>query len=196
MALITDRTHADCERARYLIDKVHAGATLTDAERAEYLGGLRGAYTMAHDWNRVESEVQNLSQRIGFVLETKTGWTYSDIATTAEIERYLGNVRMLANAVELPPDAPEIPTVDEWIGYRIANAIERLLQIFDWKTYYIIDYLYLTDNGDESAKLHGYRLTADDMGNGAVRLNKRFLRAKDNKDGGVTLYNDYKEEDL
>ena len=196
MALITDRTHADCERARYLIDKVHAGATLTDAERAEYFGGLRGAYTMAHDWNRVESEVQNLSQRMGFVLETKTGWTYSDIATTAEIERYLGNVRVLANAVELPPDAPEIPTVDDWIGYRIANAIERLLQIVDWKTYYIIDYLYLTDNGDESATLHGYRLTADDMGNGAVRLNKRFLCAKDNKDGSVTLYNDYKEEDL
>ena len=103
MALITDRTHADCERARYLIDKVHAGETLTDAERAEYFGGLRGAYTMAHDWNRVESEVQNLSQRMGFVLETKTGWTYSDIATHAEIERYLGNVRVLANAVELPP---------------------------------------------------------------------------------------------
>ena len=39
MALITDRTHADCERARYLIDKVHAGETLTaettHAERDE-----------------------------------------------------------------------------------------------------------------------------------------------------------------
>ena len=196
MALITDRTHADCERARYLIDKVHAGATLTDAERAEYFGGLRGAYTMANDWNRVESEVQNLSQRMGFVLETKTGWTYSDIATTEEIERYLGNVRVLANAVELPPDAPEIPTVDDWIGYRIANAIERLLQIVDWKTYYIIDYLYLTDNGDESATLHGYQLTSDDIGNGAVRLNKRFMRMRDNKDGCVTLYNDYSKEDV
>lgn len=196
MELITDRTHADCERARYLIDKVHAGATLTDAERAEYFGGLRGAYTMAHDWNRVESEVQNLSQRMGLVLETKTGWTYSDIATHAEIERYLGNVRVLANAVELPPDAPEIPTVDDWIGYRIANAIERLLQIVDRKTYYIIDYLYLTDDGDENATLHGYRLTADDMGNGAVWLNKRFMRMRDNKDGSVTLYNDYSKEDV
>ena len=196
MALITDRTHADCERARYLIDKVHAGATLTDAERAEYFGGLRGAYTMAHDWNRVESEVQNLSERLGIGLNTKTDWTYSDIATPAEIERYLGNVRVLANAVELPPDAPEIPTVDDWIGYRIANAIERLLQIVDWKTYYIIDYLYLTDNGDESATLHGYQLTSDDIGSGAVRLNKRFMRMRDNKDGSVTLYNDYSKEDV
>lgn len=202
MALITDRTHADCERARYLIDKVHAGATLTDAERAEYLGGLRGAYTMAHDWNRVESEVQNLSQRMGFVLETKTGWTYSDIATTAEIERYLGNVRVLANAVELPPDAPEIPTVDDWIGYRIANAIERLLQIVDWKSYKMVDYLYVERiAGDitNSVILHGYMLDAIDIGGGTVRLEKRYLRSKYveevYREGTVELYNDYSKEE-
>lgn len=196
MELITDRTHADCEHARYLIDKVHAGETLTDAERTEYFGGLRGAYNMVHDWNRVETEVRNLSERMGIALETKTDWSYSDIATHAEIDRYLQNVRVLANAVELPPDAPEIPTVDDWIGYRVANAIERLLQIVDWKTYQSIDYLYLTDNGDESATLHGYQLTLDDIGNGAVRIDKRFLHVRDNKDGSVTMYNDYTKEDL
>lgn len=196
MELITDRTHADCERARYLIDKVHAGATLTDAERAEYFGGLRGAYTMAHDWNRVESEVQNLSERLGIGLDTKTDWTYSDIATSAEIERYLGNVRVLANAVEMPADAPPIPEIDDWISYRIANAIERILQLVDWKSYQNIDFLYLTENEDGSATLHGYKLTAEDIGNNAVRLKKRFLSIKDNRDGSVTLYNDYKKEDL
>ena len=146
--------------------------------------------------------MQNLSQRMGFVLETKTGWTYSDIATPAEIERYLGNVRVLANAVELPPDAPEIPTVDDWIGYRIANAIERLLQIIDWKSYKMVDYLYVERiAGDitNSVILHGYMLDAIDIGGGTVRLEKRYLRSKYveevYREGTVELYNDYSKEE-
>ena len=128
MALITDRTHADCERARYLIDKVHAGATLTDAERAEYFGGLRGAYTMAHDWNRVETVVRNFSAKYGLGLVTKTTWTYNDIATRAEVERYLSNVAAVYNALDRREGLPEPPTIDRWIDYRTANDIETIMK--------------------------------------------------------------------
>lgn len=128
MELITDRTHADCERARYLIDKVHAGAKLTDAERAEYFGGLRGAYTMAHDWNRVETVVRDFSAKYGLGLVTKTTWTYNDLATRTEVERYLGNVAAVYNALGYTDGLPVPPTVDRWIDYRVANDIEKIME--------------------------------------------------------------------
>ena len=131
MALITDRTHADCERARYLIDKVHAGATLTDAERAEYFGGLRGAYTMAHDWNRVETVVRNFSAKYGLGLVTKTTWAYNDIATRAEVERYLSNVAAVYSALNRRDGLPEPPAIDRWINYRAANDIEKIMERAD-----------------------------------------------------------------
>lgn len=129
MDLITDRTYADCERAQYLLDKMHAGETLTDAERAEYFGGLRGAYTMAHDWNRVEAAVEEISNAYGMQLETKTNWTYNDIATQDEVERYLNNVRHIRGYINSELNLPEAPTLDDWIDYRAANAIEMILSM-------------------------------------------------------------------
>ncbi len=128
MELITDRTHADCERARYLIDKVHAGKTLTEAERAEYFGGLRGAYTMAIDWNRVEAVVRDFSVKMGLGLVTKTNWSYKDIATREEIQRYLGNVAAVYAALDHKAGIPVPPAIDQWINYRTANDIEKIMK--------------------------------------------------------------------
>lgn len=141
MALITDRTHADCERARYLIDKVHAGETLTDAEHAEYFGGLRGTYTMAHDWNRVEKVVRDFSAKNSLGLSTKTDWTYTDTATPTQIARYIGNVAAVYAALDHKSGLPEPPTVDQWIDYRIANDIEKIMERAEIQTigYAILD---------------------------------------------------------
>lgn len=145
MELITDRTHADCERARYLIDKVHAGETLTEAERAEYFGGLRGAYTMAIDWNRVETEVEEISEAFGMGLETKTDWTYQDIATREEIERYLFNIEHIRMHIKTDEIIPETPKIEEWIDYRGANAIEKILLMAEGN---IKALLLATSNGE------------------------------------------------
>lgn len=131
MALITNRTYEDCERAKYLLDKVHAGGVLTTQEKDEYFSGLRGCYNMATDWVRVEGKVAELSGKLNLNLETKTNWTYKSIATREEINRYLGNISILCAAVVLPEDAPEIPTIDDWIDYRVANDIERLLEMVE-----------------------------------------------------------------
>lgn len=128
MELITDRTHADCERAEYIIGKVHAGETLTAAERAEYFGGLRGAYTMAHDWNRVEAVVRDFSAKMGLGLVTKTNWSYKDIATREEIQRYLGNVAAVYAALDQKAGIPAPPAIDQWINYRVANDIEKIMK--------------------------------------------------------------------
>lgn len=143
MDLITDRTHADCERAAYLLDRAHAGKTLTDAERAEYFGGLRGCYTMAVDWNRVEAAVKEISDRYGMGLHTKTDWTYNDIATTAEIERYMSNIAAVYEIIddERKKTTPTPPTLCDWIDYRVANNIEKIILAADDMTpkYAILD---------------------------------------------------------
>lgn len=64
-ALVTDRTQADVERAGRMNKK--GWTALTQEERAEYLGGPRGAYTR-HDMNRVTwamSYLESLMNRAG-----------------------------------------------------------------------------------------------------------------------------------
>lgn len=59
MNLIYDRTAEDVERALALAKKAEAG-TLTDAEKTEWLAGMKGCYN-ATDLNRVEAAVQTLA---------------------------------------------------------------------------------------------------------------------------------------
>ena len=59
MNLIYDRTAEDVERALALAKKAEAG-TLTDAEKTEWLAGMKGCYN-ATDMNRVEAAVKTLA---------------------------------------------------------------------------------------------------------------------------------------
>lgn len=129
MALITDRTHADCEYAEKILARVRAGEDLTKEEKEVYNAGLRGCYNMTTDWVRVESKVAELSAKLGLDLVTKTDWSYESIQTREEIERYLGNIAAICAAVDLPEGAPEVPEIEDWIDYRVANNIEILLEM-------------------------------------------------------------------
>lgn len=62
MNLIYDRTAADVERALALAKKAEAG-TLTDAEKTEWLAGMKGCYNAA-DMNRVEAAVKQLAAEL------------------------------------------------------------------------------------------------------------------------------------
>ena len=62
MNLIYDRTAEDVERALALAKKAEAG-TLTDAEKTEWLAGMKGCYN-ASDLNRVEAAVQTLAAEL------------------------------------------------------------------------------------------------------------------------------------
>lgn len=65
MNLIYDRTAADVERALALAKKAEAG-TLTDAEKTEWLAGMKGCYN-ASDLNRVEAAVNQLAAELNAV---------------------------------------------------------------------------------------------------------------------------------
>lgn len=70
MNLIYDRTAEDVERALALAKKAEAG-TLTDAEKTEWLAGMKGCYNAA-DLNRVEAAVKQLAAELnaaGYAVE-------------------------------------------------------------------------------------------------------------------------------
>lgn len=70
MNLVYDRTAEDVERALALAKKAEAG-TLTDAEKTEWLAGMKGCYN-ASDMNRVEAAVKSIAAELnaaGYAVE-------------------------------------------------------------------------------------------------------------------------------
>lgn len=129
-SLITNRTQQDVERWRELHDK--GWLRMTTDEKAEWLGRMKGRYSYA-DMNRVETAVKNLSDRFvinGYLttpLSVKTDWSYADVPTRDDMERYLGNVATLRNVMFVYPTTPKAPTIDQPMDYTMANDIEKIL---------------------------------------------------------------------
>ena len=129
--LVTDRTSADVQKVARYIAKGWAG--MSEDERAEWLGGMKGAYNYI-DLNRVGAAVEYITTRlnaVGYLVKTapKQGWTLGAIPTSAEMSGYLGDVRALRDAVSdaLPGTTPELPSSMERLDWRGANAIEQVL---------------------------------------------------------------------
>ena len=113
--LISNRTQADVERVRKLAAK--GFSTMTAAEQAEWLAGMKGAYN-ASDLNRVGTALNYLAGRLASICgksiawTAKTDWAVTDIITAsraAEYRRQIQDIRDLT-----------------YIG---ANDIERILAL-------------------------------------------------------------------
>ena len=155
--LIFDRTQADVDRVYALKQKILTGGltSLTAEEKAEYMGGMRGAYN-ATDLNRVGQAVSYLADRftdlpgeleayreeIGVaddelyhvpydpstvVVSPKQNWTVADIPTNSQVQTYLNNLLVLRRQLVLPADAPMVPTSLNNLTFDTANQIEYLL---------------------------------------------------------------------
>lgn len=128
--LIYDRTQLDVDRWAALRAKGYD--SMTEEERAEWDAGMRGAYNLHKDFNRVESAVRYLADRLngfGFALavETKTDWTREDIPTPADLERYLDNVRTIRSSLAVLETTPQTPDDMDGLWWYEANDIERIL---------------------------------------------------------------------
>lgn len=126
--LIFNRTQSDVSRVQSLTQKMIAG-TATEAEKEEWLGGMKGAYNAA-DLNRVGEAVEYLTdtlQSLGYSITTapKTDWTEADIPMQAQMETYLENIQTLRDI--LPYVAPDAPTDMTGLTYQEANNIEEIL---------------------------------------------------------------------
>ena len=155
--LIFDRTQADVDRVYALKQKILTGGltSLTAEEKAEYMGGMRGAYN-ATDLNRVGQAVSYLANRFTdlpgeleayreekgvaddelyhvpydpstVVVSPKQNWTVADIPTTSRVQTYLNNLLVLRRQLVLPADAPMVPTSLNNLTFDTANQIEYLL---------------------------------------------------------------------
>ena len=131
--LITDRTEADVERLKALCAKGWTG--MSDAEKEEWLSGLKGAYNAA-DLNRVGSAVEYVAGRLrefGYAaaVNPKKDWTTENIPTPEQMERYLTDVATLRSALAVLPTTPETPADMEKLTYTEANNIEKILEDVD-----------------------------------------------------------------
>ena len=125
---VFDRTQSDVDRAAFLNALKWANMDLS--ERAEYLGGLKGSYTY-YDLNRVENTVQEIADTLigmGYAVTVNTrSWAIPDIPNEVEMTRYLNNVQILRNTLQVVPDTPEVPVSMSYLNYETANDIERIL---------------------------------------------------------------------
>lgn len=129
LSLITDRTQRDVDRVEELAKK--GWAAMTEQERAEWLGELKGAYN-ASDMNRVGEAVAYVAGRFngfGYNIQVspKTDWTVEDIPTASQMADYLSYVKALRNAVPVRNDTPAAPADMDGLTHQEANDIEQIL---------------------------------------------------------------------
>lgn len=130
-SLITDRTEMDVQRVGALTAALVAG-TATNAERKEFLAGMKGAYNF-RDLNRVEKAIEYLGSRLADESGTyvdiapKMNWKTSDIPTADQMERYLQDIQNVRAALRLPAGTPEAPETLVRLTYSGANDIEKIL---------------------------------------------------------------------
>lgn len=134
--LITDRTQGDVDRVNDLNTKGWLG--MTDAEKDEWLSGLKGAYN-ATDLNRVTSAMEYLVDRLkGFGYEAeyvtveiepgRTVWQREDIPTAPQLAQYLSNVEAIRDVLDVDQS---LPASMKKLTYEGANEIEQALVLVE-----------------------------------------------------------------
>lgn len=129
--LITDRSYLDY--ARWLTLRNKGFANMTEAERAEFAGDMKGAYN-ASDLNRVGGALNYLRDRLtaagylgGNEFTAVTSWTLSQIPTAEQFTYYLKAVETIRAAMSQKATTPETPEDVGSLDFEGANAIERIL---------------------------------------------------------------------
>lgn len=142
-SLITDRTQADVDRAKYLNSLFGYDPktdTLvwygTEAELAEWSGAkLKGAYKYT-DLNRVGAAMAYVAGRLtaaGYYvpITPKTDWTDEDWMTPTTAGAYLDALRLLRSQYALYDTTPNVPDSMDGLTVDAANDIEKILLDID-----------------------------------------------------------------
>lgn len=125
--LITDRSQYHVELLKRLYQK--NWADMTASEQAAWYGeAAKGSYNHT-DLNRVETAVAELATELGLTLTTKTDWGVWDFPTQSQMERYLGNVVAIRDAVSTKESYPDLPGSMDDLTFEAANNIEKTLDI-------------------------------------------------------------------
>lgn len=126
--LVTDRTQADVDRVRALTAKWLDG-TITNAEKTEWLGGLKGAYNYT-DLNRVGEAVAYVANMLNQAgrsvsVTAKQNWVMADIPTAAQMTAFLNDLSILKSSVS--GVTLNVPSTMNNLDFRTANLIEQII---------------------------------------------------------------------
>lgn len=137
--LIYDRTQADVDRVWELKNKILTGgglSALTPEEYTEFMAGMKGAYN-ASDMNRVGEAINYLVERMKQLaiyddtIVPKTDWEIGEWPLQSQISNYLSCLNKVRAKLNLPADAPTVPTSLDNLVFETANEIEYLLYLVD-----------------------------------------------------------------
>lgn len=124
---VTDRSQEDLERFRALDAKLFSA--MTDEEKAKWLAGLKATYNFS-DLNRVGEFVSDLASKLKTIagisvdVSPKTNWTYTDIPSSDQLNRYISDLHELRSALKF--NTADIPSSASNLTLFGANAIEQM----------------------------------------------------------------------
>ena len=127
MDAIYDRTILDVQRVKDLKSKINQSGwgSLTDNEKTEWINGMKGALNYS-DLNRIESNLQSISNQCNFGFTQKTDWRIGDFPIITDYFR----IRENTNIVRISPfgwkctsNTPVMPINN----YGKINSIEKIL---------------------------------------------------------------------
>ena len=123
LVFIYDRTQADVDRAKELYNI--GWANMTDAQKEEWLGGLKGCLNTT-DLSRIENNIFAISQLFGAALQTNKD-SVPDIPGVAYFSQLLENIKVLRALGFIYLTTPETPR-EPINTYQKVNDIERILR--------------------------------------------------------------------
>jgi hypothetical protein len=151
MDAVFDRTLLDVQRAKELRDKIISVKfeNLTESEKQEWLNGMKGSIKHT-DMNRIESNLQTISDKCGFGFVQKTDWGIGDLPTIIDIQRIYNNTRIVKESGFAWKNTNTMPT-EPINSYTKINSIEKiLLDSFEFAELQDIDIEYIDEIYDET----------------------------------------------
>lgn len=130
--MVTDRTEADVDALRALLDKPFESWTAAE-QQVYYQAAARGAYNYT-DLDRVGTAADYLRRGLleqGYTVDVvgKRDWTMADIPSPAQMDRYLQDIQALKDV--FPGGTPPVPADMEGLEHWEANDIEAILVAVD-----------------------------------------------------------------
>ena len=131
--LITDRTQADVDALKEVLNKIKSG-NFTAADMEFFKTPQKGAYNF-EDLNRVGKALIFLADLLtesGYLVlvDVKTDWQMADIPRTTDIAAYLAAVKKIRDVLKIDNALPKMPTTI--LNFEQANRLEQILERVDF----------------------------------------------------------------
>lgn len=153
MDAIYDRTILDVQRVKDLKSKINQNGwdSLTDNEKTEWINGMKGSLNYS-DLNRIENNLQSISNQCNFGFTQKTDWQVGDFPTITDYLRIRENTEIVRTSPfgwKCTSNTPVMPINN----YGKINNIEKiLLDSYNFAVMQNANIEYIDEIYDENGK--------------------------------------------